>query len=255
MNRVTAVLIWELMQGLQNRFLQVFALSCVMGGSALLAASPGPETLPLILIQAILFFGSLLAMLVGWSSGQQARSQGAFLFAQPLRSVELVFGKLLGAVAWSLVLLLLFMGPALLRAGMPDTLLALGGMALGFLVVCAQAGLLIGLLAQPVSGLLATLLAWVVIVAGWELGLLVMAQTGWLLQWPRLFVTLLLANPAGAFRIGAMVGLETVPLNADELEFGQFVFQHIKTVSLALCGVWVSFLFGITNWRVSRQEF
>lgn len=255
MNRMATIMLWDLMQGMKNRFLQVFALACIMGGTALLAASPGPETLPLILIQAILFFGSLLALLVGWSSGQQAREQGAFLFAQPIGAAELIAGKLLGAGAWCLALLLLFMGPSLIRAAMPGTLVALGGLALGFLLVCVQAGLLIGLLTSPVSGLLAAMLTWVIAVAGWELGLLMLAQTDWIAQSPGLFVGLLLANPAGAFRMGAMIGLETVPFDAAELETGRFVFQYIKTAVLVLFTVWTILLFCIASWRTARQEF
>lgn len=255
MSRLLTVLRWDLAQGLQNRFLQVFVLACVMGGTALLSAAPGPETLPLVLIQAILFFGSLLALLVGWSSGQQAREQGAFLFAQPIGAAEMVAGKLLGTGAWCLVLLLLFMGPSLLRAEMPGTLLALGGLSLGFLMVCVQAGLLIGLLVSPVSGLLAALLAWVVAVAGWELGLLILAQSEWVARSPGLFVGLLLVNPAGAFRIGAMLGLETVPFRADELETGRFVFSHIKFVVMSLFAFWTTLLFWVASRRAARQEF
>src|SRR5690606_26900822 len=108
LRRIATVYLWDLTQGLQNRFLQVFALFCVMGGSALLAASPGRETLPLILIQTILFFGSLFGCLVGWGSGQQARAQGAFFFAQPIGTGELIAGKLLGTGSWFLLILLLF---------------------------------------------------------------------------------------------------------------------------------------------------
>ncbi len=255
MSRLMTVLRWDLSQGLQNRFLQVFVLACVMGGSALLSASPGPETLPLVLIQAILFFGSLLALLVGWSSGQQAREQGAFLFSLPIGAAEMVAGKLLGTGAWCLALLLLFMGPSLIQAEMPGTLLALGGLALGFLMVCVLAGLLIGLLVSPVSGLLAALLAWVAAVAGWELALLILAQSEWIAQSPGLFVGLLLANPASAFRIGAMLGLDTVPFSADELETGQFVFRHVKSVVMALFAAWTALLFVIASRRAARQEF
>ncbi|MEX0741173.1 MAG: hypothetical protein WD079_00150, partial [Phycisphaeraceae bacterium] len=216
MSRVLAVYQWDLTQGLRNRFMQVFALACLMGGSALLAASPGPETLPLVLIQAMLFFGSLFAFLIGWGSGQQARSQAGFLFAQPLTSGELVTGKLLGTGTWCLLLLAIFMGPAVLRTGMAETVLALGALAAGFLLVCLLGGLAIGLLAAPVSGLLSVLIAWAVTVAGWELGLLVLSEAAWMQEMPGLFVTLLLANPAGAFRVAAMIGLEAVPFDASE---------------------------------------
>lgn len=255
MSRITTLYLWDLTQGLQNRFLQVFALVCIMGGSALLAAAPGRETLPLILIQTILFFGSLFACLVGWGSGQQAREQGAFLFAQPIGAGELILGKLLGTGSWFLLILLLFMGPVALRAGMPGTLAALGMLSLGFLLVCVLAGLLIGLLARPVSGLLAVLLVWAVAVAGWELALLVISEMAWIQRMPGVFVTLLLVNPAGAFRVSALLGLQAVPFDADELETGRLVFQNIRLIAAAIFVLWLAVLFIVTRWRLGRQEY
>lgn len=255
MNRLLTVFRWDLMQGLRNRFMQVFALATVMGGSAMLVASPGRETLPLILIQALLFFGSLFAFLIGWASGQQARDQGAFLFAQPIGAPELVGGKLLGTGSWAVLLFALFMGPAALRAGMLENLLPLIGLPIGFLVVCLLAGLGIGLLAAPVSGLLTVLLAWAVIVAGWELGLLVLSEAPWMEHAPWIFVTLLLANPAGAFRIGAMIGLESVPFDTDGLETGRWVFENIAPVALGIFAIWTIILFLTITRQLNRQEY
>jgi hypothetical protein len=255
MHRFAAIYHWDLMQGLRNRFLQVFALVCAMGGTALLAAAPGPETLPLILIQTILFFGSLLAFLVGWSSGQQARMQGAFLFAQPLGAFEMVGGKLLGTGTWCAALLLLFLAPSLVRAQMPDTLLVLGILSMGYLLVCLLGGLLIGLTVSPISGLLLVLLIWVEVVAGWELGLLMLTQLTEIDRCPGAFIALLLSNPAGTFRVGSMIGLKTVPFDASELETGRFVFQHMKAVSIGIFALWSFLFFILAGWRTSRQEF
>src|SRR5690606_6537740 len=138
------------------------------------------------LIQVLLFFGSLLAFLVGWASGQQARQQGAFLFALPIGRGELVAGKLFGTGSWGLLLLILFMAPALVRAGMIGTLLPLFGLSLGFLRVCMLAGLGIGLLAAPVSGLLGVMMAWAMTVAGWELLLLLLGGSAWMQRMPGL---------------------------------------------------------------------
>ncbi len=254
MNRIAAVFFWELRQALYNRFLQVFALACVMGGTALWAASPGREMLPLVLIQALLFFGSLFAFLTGWGSGQQARTQGAFLFAQPLSPAELVGGKLLGAMVSCAVVLLLFMGPAALRGGMVGTLLGLGGLGFGWLLVCAMAGLCIGVLAAPVPGLMGVLLAWAVTVAGWELGLLALSELEWMQRSPGVFVTLLLLNPAGAFRLGAMIGLEAVPFDAVELETGRGIFENIVWAAGCVFALWSAALFTVTAWGAGRQE-
>ncbi|MCC7348957.1 MAG: hypothetical protein IT446_00175 [Phycisphaerales bacterium] len=254
MSRITTIFLWDLMQGLQNRFLRFFALACVMGGTALLAASPGRETLPLVLIQAILFFGSLSGCLIGWSSGQQVRMQGAFFFSQPLGAGELLLGKLLGTGAWCLTLLLLLIGPATVRVGMPQTMMALGFLSVGFLMVCVLVGLVLGLLVAPVSGLMAVLLAWAMAVAGWELGLLVLSEMTWIEQSPGLFITLLLINPAGVYRVGALLGLDAIPFDASELETGQMVFQNIKLVATGIFVFWLVILFLVGYWRLGRQE-
>lgn len=243
------------MLGLRNRFMQLFAVACVLGGSALLVAAPSREVLPLVLMQVVLFFGSLFAFLLGWGSGQQAREQGAFLFAQPIGRNDLVAGKLLGTGIWAIVLLVLFVGPAVTRAGMLGSLLPLIALSIGFLLVCLLAGLGIGLVAAPVSGLLAVLLAWAVSVAGWELGLLLLSQAAWMESMPWLFVVLLLVNPAGAFRIGAMIGVESIPFDTDALATGRWVFEHIVLVASAVFALWTVALFAVVRRQVGRQEF
>lgn len=254
MRRVGAVLVWDLQQGLHNRFMRVFALACLGGGSALLAAAPGREVLPMLLIQTILLLGSLFALLIGWGSGQQTRSQGPFLFAQPVGAGELILGQWLGTGTWCVLLLLLFMAPAGLRAGMPQTLAALGALAVGLVSVCVLGGLVLGLTMAPVSGLLAVLLAWVVAVAGWELGLLLLADTTTIRESPELFLGLLLINPAGTFRVAAMVGLEAVPFDAEELQTGRLVFEHIGWVASGVFAGWLAVLLASGRHIVGRQE-
>lgn len=255
MTRLLVVGRWDLVLGLRNRFARIFGVASVLGGSALLVAAPARETLPLILIQVLLFFGSLVAFLIGWGSGQQARDQGAFLFAQPIGTAELVGGKLLGTGSWGIVLLALFMGPATLRTGMLDAMLPLIALAVGFLLVCLLAGLGVGLVTTPVAGLLAVLLAWAVSVAGWELGLLLLSDAAWIEPVPWLFVALLLANPAGAFRVGAMIDLESVPFDADGLETGRWVFEHISAMAMGVFALWTLLLFALIIRQVNRQEF
>ncbi|MFW5925858.1 MAG: hypothetical protein ACOC9T_01315 [Myxococcota bacterium] len=254
MRRIGAIMLWDVQQGLRNRFMRVFALACLGGGSALLAAAPGREVLPMLLIQAILLIGSLFAMLIGWGNGQQTRAQGPFLFAQPVSAGELIVGQLLGTGGWCLLLLLLFMSPAALRAGMPQTLAALAALGAGLVLVCVLGGLVIGLAAPPVSGLLAVLLAWLVAVAGWEVGLLLLTETTPIVEAPELFIGLLLLNPAGTFRIAAMVGLEAVPFDAEELQSGRLVFEHVGVAATAIFAGWLALLLGSGIRAVSREE-
>lgn len=254
MTRIGAIFLWELRQGLASRFLHVAALACVGGGAALLAAAPGRDVLPMLLIQVILFFGSLFAMLLGWASGQQARGEGPFLFAQPVTAGERVTGQLGAVSTWCTVMLLLFMGPAAVQAGMPGTLAALTALSLGMVVVCVLGGLVIGHTASPVSGLLAVLLVWAVAIAGWELGLLILSDVAWMQRMPALFITLLLVNPLGAFRIAALVGLDAVPFDAAELDTGRWVFEHIGLVAAGIFAAWIAMIFVVGTRIVDRQQ-
>jgi hypothetical protein len=255
LSRIGAVYRWDLLLGLHNRFVQVVALACVAGGTVLAAASPGPEMLPLAVFQVLLFFGSLFGFLIGWGSGQRSREQGAFLFAQPLGSLEIVVGKLMGTGTWCLLLLLLFMAPSAVGAATPATLFVLGALALGFVLVYVLGGLLIGLIAAPVSGLLAVLLAWAVSVAGWELGLLLLSDATWVQGSPGLFLALLLLNPAGAFRIAALIGLDAVPFDAAELATGRIVFENIMLFTALVFGLWLAVLAAAATWNLGRQQF
>lgn len=255
MSRAAAVFLWELRQGLRNRFLQIFAVASVAGGIVLVAAAPGPEALPMLVLLVLLFFGSLFAILVGWASGQQARGQGAHLFAQPLMPREMLAGKLAGTGTWCLALALLVAAPPAAAGGPLDALVALSGLALGLLLVFVLAGLIIGLVADPVPGLLAALLAWAISVGGWEVGLAVLADAGWLQEAPGIFLGLLLSNPAGAFRVGAMVGLEAVPFDVEQLDAWRGLFRNIGLVAGAVFSAWLVALFGVGARALARQEF
>jgi hypothetical protein len=253
--RVGAVCRWDIRLGVKSRIVQILVPAWLAGGAVLVATAPDEATLPLILMQAVLFFGSLFGALIGWGSGQRAREQGAFLFAQPLDALEIVAGKLIGTGTWALLLLLLFFAPAALTAGMPTTILALAALAAGFMLVYVLGGLLIGLNASPVAGLLAVLLVWGISVAGWELGLLLLSDAWWMQQSPGPFLTLLLLNPAGAFRIAAFIGLDTVPLDAAEFETGRIVFEHIVLVTGGIFGLWLAALAALTTALLRRQQF
>ena len=255
MSRIGTVYRWDLLLGLHNRFVQVFALACLAGGTVLAVTATGHELVTLALFQTLLFFGSLFAFLIGWASGQRSREQGAFLFAQPLGSLEIVAGKLLGTGTWCLLLLALFMVPAAVGSGSPTTILVLGALSFGFMLVYVLGGLLIGFIASPASGLLAVLLAWAVSVAGWELGLLVLGSTNWMQASPGLFVALLLLNPAGAFRIAALIGLDAIPFDAAELETGRIIFENILPFTAMVFGAWLVVLTALASWLLGRQQY
>lgn len=255
MKRLAAIFRWDLLLGLHNRFVQIFALACLAGGMVIVAVSAGQQMLPLALMQALLFFGSLIGALIGWGSGQRARTQGAFLFAQPLTPLEITLGKLAGTGVWCILLLLLFLFPAIVAGGTPGSIGVLAILATGFLLVYVLVGLLIGLVAAPVTGLLAVLLAWGISVAGWELGLLLLSDMSWLQQSPGVFVGLLLLNPAGAFRVSSLIGLDTVPFDAAELEHGRVIFENIVPFTMGIFLIWLAGLTAAAAWGVRRQQF
>lgn len=255
MRRLRAVFRWDLLLGLHNRFVQIFALACLLGGLGIVALAAGQQMLPLALMQALLFFGSLISALIGWGSGQRARAQAGFLFAQPLSPLDITVGKLGGTGVWCILLLLLFLLPAAVAGGMPGNVALLAMLSVGFLLVYVLAGLLIGMIAAPVSGLLAVLLAWGVSVAGWELGLLLLSDAAWLQQSPGVFVALLLINPAGAFRISTLIGLDSVPFDAAEVESGRVIFENIVPFTMGIFALWLAVLTAAAVWRVRRMEF
>lgn len=255
MSRASAVALWDLQLGLQNRLLHVLAVAGAVTGIALWALAPGPDPVPMLLLQVLLFFGSLFAVLVGWASGQQARHQGALLFAQPLRARELVAGKLAAMAVWCLALLVLVTGPAAVGFQLHGPILSLASLAFGLLLAAAAAGLLIGLAAEPVAGLLVALLAWAIAVAGWEVGLVFLTDIPLVDQLPGIFVALLLVNPVGAFRVAAMILLETVPFDTDGLGVWGGVFAHIGVAAAVVFVVWVVALLVVAAQTVRRQEF
>lgn len=246
-----SVFLWDLQVGLRNRLLRAFGLATLLGGALLPLVVPGAEALPSVLVLVTLFFGPLFAVLVGWASGQQARAQGPLLFAQPVRPSGVVLGKWAAAGVWCAGLVLLGVAPGAARFGAFDTLVPLAALAVGLVLVFALAGLTVGLVAEPVAGLLAVLFVWGLAIAGWEIGLAWIADAGWLTGLPELFVVLVLANPAGAFRVGALVGLEIVPL-----ELGGFggPLRHSVAVAAWVFVAWAAGLYALAVRMLGRQE-
>lgn len=254
MTRVRAVLLWDLGRALGNRLLWVSAAAALGGGALISLVAPGPEAVPVTAILALLFFGTLFSILIGWASGQQTRDLGPFLFAQPVSAGELLMGKLAGTGLWSLALLVLFLGPAVILGSDPATLVGLGALAAGILLVFVLAGLVVGLAAGTVSGLLGVLLLWGMSVVGWEAGLALLSGAGWLPGAPALFLALLLSNPAGAFRVGALVGLEGVPFDVEQVDQWSWLFAHLETVATAVFLLWLIVLFRVGVGAIRRQE-
>lgn len=254
MSRIRAVLLWDLGRGLGNRLFRVAAAAALGGGTLLLLVAPGPEAVPVTALLALLFFGTLLSILIGWASGQRTRDLGPFLFAQPVSPGELLAGKLAGTGLWSLALLVLFLIPSIVFGGDPVTLVAVGALAAGVLLVFVLAGLVIGLAAGPVSGLLSVLLLWGASVVGWEAALAVFAGAGWLSGAPALFIAALLANPAGAFRVGALVGIDGVPFDVEGIDAWGWLFGQIELVAASIFLLWLIVLFRVGVVTLRRQE-
>jgi hypothetical protein len=68
-------------------------------------------------------------------------------------------------------------------------------------------------------------------------------------------VALLLLNPAGAFRIAALIGMEGVPFDASELETGRIVFQNIMPFAAGIFTLWLAALAAAATWSLGRQQF
>src|SRR5215831_16660744 len=82
---IGAVLVREFRDALINRYFQIFALLCVLGGGGTIVFSEETNSIAFLLLQIALYFVSLFALLTGVSSAQAERDEWQILFAQPVR--------------------------------------------------------------------------------------------------------------------------------------------------------------------------
>lgn len=165
------------------------------------------------LVNALLLFIPLLGFTAGASAMLVDRERGtlSYLLAQPVTRGDLFLGKALGALAAllaALALAFVIVGSGITLSGGADAtpILSLLGHSLVYATTCLAIGLAIGSLAQTQSAATgAAITIWLVLVFLGDAAFLVSTLT--LDPSAGTLLSILLANPAQAFRLGAVSDL------------------------------------------------
>lgn len=254
MNRLKAVVLREIFGGIWNRTMQIVGLACLVGGFGLVAVNPGSDALPYLLLQTMLYFGSLFGLLLGWSTAGVARTEGAFLFVQPVRRSELLAGKLLGSGFVAVVVLGLLMGPVGIGSGFTPELARFFGLVSVYVLVFLAIGLVIGFFwGNRTSGLLVLLLVWAGLVIGWDFMMMLLGAVDGVQSLSWLWVLLLFANPVHSLRLSMLFGLEMLAMNpGEQLDVMGFLFVYPGVTALVSFLVWLLVIY-LLGWITLRQ--
>ena len=240
-----------------NRFLHVHALLMLAIGVLALIAPPeaGAYGGSWWLFNGTTYVASISALLLGLSSAQAEVDEFPLLFTQPIALSGWVAGKFgaLLTVTFSAALLLVF--PIAFAFGFSAVVF---GSALGAaMVTCLWAwlGAALGLsIEDPVRGLIAALLAWFVLIFGFDLGLILLGGSSWVRANPGAWVSAMMASPMDAYRVGLLFALEGVAFSGADLHPLTRWWLRNPLLWMTLClGGW-SVLALIVALRAARQR-
>ncbi len=247
-----AVVRRELRAALANRFVHLLAgLMLAIGCLPLLDGNPA-ESGPYFLLQAVLYLVPLFALLIGVGAVQADLEERPFLLTQPVPRFTLAWGKWLALalpLAFCAGLLLLPWALGVGGVGRLRVLLA-GAVAVGsvFLALGMACGLATS---DRVKAHLGALALWVFLLAGVDLLALVALQAGYFREAPGLWLLLLMGNPLGAFRVGALFALGQVPLEMVALPpLGRWWLAHPQAWLALICTAWAAAALGWCGWRL-----
>jgi len=254
---ICAVLLRELRASLLNRYVQVFSLLALGGGIAAVMLSEEDGAAAFFLLQIALYFVSLFALLAGVSSARAESEEWPILFAQPAPRSASIVGKFLALAAIFSGGLALLFAPACFTPESFATLAQLYGQTLGLATVFGSIGLCAGFLAgDRVQGLIAGISAWLFLLFGVDLAMLLAAQWPLLQAAPDVWVAFLMLNPLDAFRIQALFALEQIPAEAaNKTPLAGWWLTHTGLWLAMLCAAWIAGLLLLTSRRLSRMEF
>lgn len=203
-----------------NRFLYLhIGLMLTIGVLALLAppaaAEPGAAWW---VLNGVIYVGSLSALLLGLSSAQAEAEEFTLLFAQPLRTSLWVTGKCAGLFCVTAPAALLLVLPPLLAAGGSALLLGGAAAAAAIMTLWAWIGLALGVwVVDPVRGLIAALAAWVILLFGVDLVLVLIGGAAWIHEHPAPWVAVLMLSPVDAYRVALLFVLERAAFSGSDL--------------------------------------
>jgi ABC-type transport system involved in multi-copper enzyme maturation permease subunit len=249
-----AILRRECRDALINRYFQVFAGLCLLGGIGSIVFSEETNSIAFLLLQVAVYFVSLFALLAGVSSAQAEREEWQLLFAQPVGRAVYVVGKFGAHLAIFAGLLLLLFAPALFVGA--EHCLVLYARTLLLVAVFLALGLAAGFVAHDrAQALILGVTIWLVLLCGMDLIALFAARWSNIQKFPDLWVSFLMLNPLDAFRIQALFVLEQIPAEAaNKTPLAGWWIAHGGFWFGAISVFWSVILVGLTSLRLNRFE-
>lgn len=241
----------EAQRALRNVWLMGVAVLAAVGGALILRYSASGSA-GFLFLQMQLFLLPLFAVLMGCSSAHDDLEEMPVLFSQPIFRSAFLVGKW---AALSLVLgvvTALVMGPGALVGRGNSSLILLWAHGVGLSAVFAALGLVLGVSRRDrARGLIASLLAWLILVFGWDALAWLTVQAGLTERWPTLWVSVLFANPPAIFRVGALLALDDVPFHVPAGEpVTAWLLNHALTLAPVVCAAWIVVTLGFGAWRL-----
>ncbi len=237
----------------RNAWLIALAALALLGGALILRFAASGSA-GFLFLQMQLFLLPLFAVLMGCSGAHEDLEEMPVLFSQPLFRSAFLFGKWFALTAVLAAVTALAMGPrALIGRGEPAlALLWAHGVALSGAFVAL--GLVLGVSRQDrARGLIASLLAWLALVFGWDALAWLAVQTGLAERWPAAWVAVLFANPPAVFRVGALLALEDVPFHVPASEPATaWLLGHAALLTPAVCLAWIALSLALGTHRLHR---
>lgn len=238
-----------------GRFIHVFWILALVGGLLPLGEDDDGGGV-MALLPFCIYFLPLFALLAGVGSAQNETEESEILLAQPLGAMSRVLGKFLalwlvaGSAALPLVL------PLALRGGDLQELAFLGGHAAAVAGIFAALGLAVGFsTADRTRAYLGGLCLWLVLLAGFDLIALAAARNGFAEESPQLWISLLMASPLDALRIGALLRLGQIPFDAAAVPpVGKWWLVNPATWFAALSFCWLAVSLGWAAWRLEKRR-
>jgi ABC-type transport system involved in multi-copper enzyme maturation permease subunit len=249
-----AVLRRECRDALINRYFQIFAGLCLLGGIGSILFSEETNSIAFLLLQVALYFVSLFALLAGVSSAQAEREEWHLLFAQPVWRAVYVVGKFAAYLLIFAGLLVLLFAPGAFAGA--EHCLILYSRTLLLAAIFLALGLAAGFAAHDRSqALILGVAIWLVLLCGMDLIALFAARWSNIQKFPDLWVSFLMLNPLDAFRIQALFALEQIPAEAaNKTPLASWWIAHGGLWFSAISVFWSVILVGLTSLRLSRWE-
>ena len=255
-NPVRALFAREVRGALLNRYFQVFASLSLLGGLSAATLVEDGDASAFFIMQILLYFGSLFAVLIGVSTARAESEEWPLLFSQPVRRSAFALGKFAAlATIFALVLVPLFVPP--LFVGAPAGRLALLYLqSLGLAACFGGLGLAAGFVARDrAQGLVFGASAWLLLLFGVDLVALFAAHWPAWQRVPDLWVAGLMLNPLDAFRIQALFSMEQIPAEAaGKTPLAHWWLAHAGLWFALLCGAWIASMMTLASRRLEHWE-